>query len=198
MSVCTFGVDTHGQLGKRPHPVLESMYRIGVGLDTSLIPTAAISYQSTDSYGGIFMCSRYPSELRWWLIHVGMSLWYVARLVTYLDLASIFKIQRSGFDFKSNLTSAIGYSANCGFLASYVSCHKAMTYDTRPHEWSCQTWWSRGKKTFVRKKINRHDREVVEDVRTVLPSNTCKVLWEWEIKISIISDYFGYFIECYL
>ncbi len=32
------------------------------------------------------------------------------------------------------------------------------------------------KKTFVRKKINRHDREVIEDVRTVLPSNTRKVL----------------------
>ncbi len=32
------------------------------------------------------------------------------------------------------------------------------------------------------KKINRHDREVMEDVRTVLPSNTHKVLQEWEIK----------------
>ncbi len=31
-------------------------------------------------------------------------------------------------------------------------------------------------KTFVRKKINRHDWEVMEDVRTVLPSNTGKVL----------------------
>ncbi len=30
-------------------------------------------------------------------------------------------------------------------------------------------------KTFVRKKINRHDWEVMEDVRTVLPSNTDKV-----------------------
>ncbi len=53
-------------------------------------------------------------------------------------------------------------------------------------------------KTFVRKKINRHDREVMEDVRTVLLSNTRKFLWEWEIKILIISDYFAYFIECYL
>ncbi len=41
------------------------------------------------------------------------------------------------------------------------------------------------KKTFVRKKINHHDREVMEDVRTVLPSNTCKVLWEWEIKFKL-------------
>ncbi len=44
------------------------------------------------------------------------------------------------------------------------------------------------KKTFVRKKINRHDREVIkvmEDVRTVLPSNTHKVLQEWEIKYQL-------------
>jgi hypothetical protein len=32
------------------------------------------------------------------------------------------------------------------------------------------------KKPFVRKKINRHDREVMENVRTVLPSNTRKIL----------------------
>jgi hypothetical protein len=57
----------------------------------------------------------------------------VARLTTYLDLESR-KILRSGFDFKSNLTSAIGNLANCDFLASYVSRHKAMAYDTRPHE----------------------------------------------------------------
>jgi hypothetical protein len=53
---------------------------------------------------------------------------------------------------------------------------------------------NQAEKTFVRKKINCHDREVMEDVRTVLPSNTCKVLREWEI----IFDYFAYFIECYL
>jgi hypothetical protein len=51
--IYTFGVGIHGQLRKKPHPVLESMYRIGVGLDTSLIPTHAISYQYTDSYGSI-------------------------------------------------------------------------------------------------------------------------------------------------
>jgi hypothetical protein len=65
MSKCTFRVGTHGQLGKKPHPVLESMYRIGVGLDTSLIPTMAISYLYTDSSGGILLYSRYPAELRW-------------------------------------------------------------------------------------------------------------------------------------
>jgi hypothetical protein len=96
MSKCTFRVGTHGQLGKKPYPVLESTYRIGIGLDTSLIPIHAISYLYTDSSRGILMCSRYPTKLRWGLIHVGMSLWYVARPTTNLDLVSIFKIHRSG------------------------------------------------------------------------------------------------------
>jgi hypothetical protein len=61
----TFGVGTHGQLGKKPHPVLESMYRIGVGLDTLLIPISVISYCCTDSSGDILTYSRYPIELRW-------------------------------------------------------------------------------------------------------------------------------------
>ncbi len=38
----------------------------------------------------------------------------MARLTTYLDIESR-KILRSGFDFKSNLTSVIGYLANRGF-----------------------------------------------------------------------------------
>ncbi len=53
----------------------------------------------------------------------------MARLTTYLDLKSL-KIWRSGFDFKSNLTSAIGNLANRDILASYVSHLNAMAYDT--------------------------------------------------------------------
>jgi hypothetical protein len=53
----------------------------------------------------------------------------VARLTTYLDLESL-KIQRSGFNFKSNLTSGIGDLANCDILASFVSRLNAMAYDT--------------------------------------------------------------------
>ncbi len=34
----TFGVGTHGQLRKKPHHVLDSTYRIGFGLERSLIP----------------------------------------------------------------------------------------------------------------------------------------------------------------
>jgi hypothetical protein len=46
-----------------------------------------------------------------------------------LDLKSR-KILRPGFDFKSNLTSVIGNLGNSGCLASYVSRHKAMGYDS--------------------------------------------------------------------
>ncbi len=49
----TFGVDTHCQLGKIPYPVPGSTYRIGVGLEVSLIPIRVISYRCTDSSGGI-------------------------------------------------------------------------------------------------------------------------------------------------
>ncbi len=52
----------------------------------------------------------------------------MAHLTIYLDLESL-KIQRSGFDFKLNLTSAIGDFANCNLLASYVSHPNAMAYD---------------------------------------------------------------------
>ncbi len=51
-------------------------------------------------------------------------------LNTYLDL-EYCKILRSGFDFKSNLTSVIGNLANRSFLESYVSHHKAMAYNSR-------------------------------------------------------------------
>ncbi len=57
---------------------------------------------------------------------------------------------------------------------------------------------NQAEKTFVRKNIHRHDREVMEDVRTVLPSNTHKIFVRVGDLILIISDYFAYFIECYL
>ncbi len=52
----------------------------------------------------------------------------MVHLTTYLDLESL-KIQKSGFDFKSNLTSAIGNLAKLQHLASYVSCHNDMAYN---------------------------------------------------------------------
>ncbi len=56
----------------------------------------------------------------------------MACLTTYLDLDSL-KIQRSGFNFKSNLTSVIGNLTNRNILASYVSHHNVMAYDRRRH-----------------------------------------------------------------
>ena len=35
---------------------------------------------------------------------------------------------------------------------------------------------NQAEKNLCMEKINRHDREVMEDVRTVLPSNTRKIL----------------------
>ncbi len=58
----------------------------------------------------------------------------MGHLTTYLDIESC-KILRSGFDFTSNLTSAIGDLANRGFLASYVSRHTAMAYDILRQKW---------------------------------------------------------------
>ncbi len=73
ISNSTFGVGTHSQLEKIPHTVPESMYRIGIGLDTLLIPIHVISNCCTDSSGDILTSSRFPTKLRWWLLHVGVS-----------------------------------------------------------------------------------------------------------------------------
>ncbi len=73
-SKCTFGVGAHGQLEKIPHPVPEFMYRIGIGLDTLLIPIRVISYCCTDPSRDILTSSRFPNKLRWWLLHIGVSL----------------------------------------------------------------------------------------------------------------------------
>jgi hypothetical protein len=47
----TFGVGTHGQLRKKPHHVLDSTYRTGVGLEQSFIPIRVDYYCCTDSSG---------------------------------------------------------------------------------------------------------------------------------------------------
>jgi hypothetical protein len=146
MSGCIFGVGTHGQLGKRPHPVLGSSYRIGIGLDTSLIPIHAISYLYTDSSRGILIYSRYPTKPRWCLIHVGMSIWYVVCLNTYLDLGSYLKDTKIQFQLLVESYISNWQFSKSWHLASYVSRHNAMAYDTCPHKWSCQTWKSCGKK----------------------------------------------------
>jgi hypothetical protein len=95
----------------------------------------------------------------------------MARLTTYLDLESL-KIRWSGFNFKLNLTSAIGDVANCNILASYVSCFNAMAYDrhdaqnqdTKPSlrtwiELSPQHWVQEAKDNYPRTKDTRMDQK---------------------------------------
>jgi hypothetical protein len=59
-----------------------------------------------------------------------MSVWYEVRLNTYLDLVSYLQDTKIWFNCKANLTSAIGDISKLRHLASYVSRHNAMAYDT--------------------------------------------------------------------
>ncbi len=54
-------------------------------------------------------------------------MWCVLPLTWISNLSQDSKIR---FDFKSNLISAIGNFSKSQHLASYVSCHNAMAYDT--------------------------------------------------------------------
>ncbi len=63
-------------------------------------------------------------------LHRNVTIVRGASYPTYLDLESL-EIQRSGFDFKLNLSSAIGDLAYHDILASYVSHFYAMAYDTK-------------------------------------------------------------------
>ncbi len=59
-----------------------------------------------------------------------MSLRHVVHLNTYLDLVSYLQDTKIRFNCKANLTSAIGNISELRHLASYVSRHNAMAYDT--------------------------------------------------------------------
>ncbi len=50
---------------KKPHHVLDSIYRIGDGLEMSFIPIRVILYCCTDSSGDIFSCTRLHAGLMW-------------------------------------------------------------------------------------------------------------------------------------
>jgi hypothetical protein len=49
-------------------------------------------------------------------------------------ISNLFQDLKIWFSFKSNLTSAISNFSKLRHLASYVSHHNAMTYDTCPHK----------------------------------------------------------------
>jgi hypothetical protein len=51
-----------------------------------------------------------------------------------LDLVSYLQDTKIRFNCKSNLTSAIGNFSKLQHLASYVSRHNTMAYDTCPHK----------------------------------------------------------------
>ncbi len=53
----------------------------------------------------------------------------MARLITYLDLASIFKIQKTWFRLQVESYISDWLFSESRLLASYVSRHKAMAYD---------------------------------------------------------------------
>jgi hypothetical protein len=53
----------------------------------------------------------------------------VARLITYLDLASIFKIQKIRFRLQVESYISDWLFGKSRLLASYVSRHNAMAYD---------------------------------------------------------------------
>jgi hypothetical protein len=60
-----------------------------------------------------------------------MSLWYTARLTTYLDLASALRFKDLvRLQVKSYISDRLIIELQ--HLASYVSCHNAMAYDMNP------------------------------------------------------------------
>ncbi len=78
----------------------------------------------------------------------------MAHLTTYLDLESL-EIRRSGFDFKSNLTSAIGNLANCDIQRAMFPAIMPWPITLAPTNEAVRRE-NHAKKTFIRKKINRH------------------------------------------
>jgi hypothetical protein len=63
---------------------------------------------------------------------LGMSLWYVARLTTYLDLASVSRFEDPvQLQVKSYISKK--QFSKLQHLANYISCHNAMAYDSGKH-----------------------------------------------------------------
>ncbi len=79
----------------------------------------------------------------------------MAHLTTYLDLESL-EIQRSSFDFKSNLTSAIGNLANCNILQDMFPATVQWRMTLAPTNEAVRRE-NHAEKTCIRKKNNRHD-----------------------------------------
>jgi hypothetical protein len=88
----------------------------------------------------------------------------------------LFQDWKIWFSFKSDLTSAMSNVSELQHLASYVSRHNAMAYDTHSHNEAIRRE-NCAKKTFImEKKLPIMIREVIEDVRIVLLSIKHKIL----------------------
>ncbi len=64
-------------------------------------------------------------------------------------------------------------------LASNVSHHNAMTYDTHPHEWSFQMW-KPYKKPLVKKTIRHYDLGGHKRCKASITIKKHKMLWEYK------------------
>ncbi len=84
-----------------------------------------------------------------------MSLQYVAHLTTYLDLESL-EIRRSGFDFKLNLTSAIGDLANHNIQRAMFPAIMPWPMTLAPTNEVVRRE-NHDEKNLCKIKINRHD-----------------------------------------
>jgi hypothetical protein len=111
-------------------------------------------------------------DLSMWECHY--SMW---RILPLTWTSNLFWDSKIRFNFKSNLTSAISNFSKSRHLASYVSCHNAMAYDTRPHKWSYQMWKLCRKRHWYGKISTITIQEVIEDLRIVLLSKKHKILW---------------------
>ncbi len=102
----------------------------------------------------------------------------MVRLTTYLDQESL-EIQRSGFDFKSNLTSAIGDLANQDILWDMFPATMPWPMTLAPTNEVVRRE-NHVEKNIYKEKLTVTIREVMKDLRIVLLSKKRKVLWEWE------------------
>jgi hypothetical protein len=90
----------------------------------------------------------------------------VARLTTYLDLKSL-EIQKSGFNFKLNLTSVIGNLANRNIEQAMFPALMPWPMTPPPTNEAVRLE-NCAEKTLIQKKITVTIREVMKDVKIVL------------------------------
>ncbi len=122
----TFGVDTHGQLGKIANPVPESTYRIDIGLEISFIPICVTSYCCTDSSRDILTYSRFPTKQ--------MVVTSLRRSVTATSELT-FTLTSAGCHLRANI---------CCLTLSHVQCLTLVRSKKRTIVWYSCKWLMSG------------------------------------------------------